>query len=108
MFTPKDRTAYRYFHKRAHYIAVIASSLQALGNPSTKAKQDDMSKIWKSMIVEWDFEGGDMRRPILVMTFPKGKNLTSYRLLRTDTLFFRQVVGSEAYPNHPSTSSNWP
>lgn len=73
MFTPKDRTAYRYFHKRAHYIAVIASSLQALGKPATKAKQDDMSKIWKSMTVEWDFEGGDMRRPILALTFPKGK-----------------------------------
>lgn len=73
MFTPKDRTAYRYFHKRAHYMSVIASSLAALSKPSKKSKQDEMAKLWKSVAVEWEFEGGDMRRSILVLTFPKGR-----------------------------------
>lgn len=66
MFTPKDRTAYRYFHKRAHYLAVIASSLAARG----KGKHADA--VWCSMRVEWEYEGGDMRRPVVVLTFPKG------------------------------------
>lgn len=70
MFTPKDRTAYRYFHKRAHYIAVIASSLAALGKGK---KGKEYAKLWASMRVEWEYEGGDMRRPVLVLTFPKGE-----------------------------------
>jgi U3 small nucleolar RNA-associated protein 22 len=72
MFTPKDRTAYRYFHKRAHYIAVIASSLAALGKG--KGKKGDEGKVWGSMRVEWEYEGGDMRRPVAVLTFPKGES----------------------------------
>ncbi|KAJ9106826.1 hypothetical protein QFC19_002954 [Naganishia cerealis] len=95
MFTPKDRTAYRYFHKRAHYIAVIASSLEALGRPSTKAKQDEMSKIWKSMTVDWDFEGGDMRRPILVLKFPKDKSLG---IKHTQTIRLLTAIGPDVFP----------
>lgn len=72
MFTPKDRTAYRYFHKRAHYIAVIASSVAALASP--KQGKDASGNVWRSMRVEWEYEGGDMRRPVLVLTFPKGES----------------------------------
>lgn len=56
MFTPKDRLNYRYFHKRAHYLAVIKEALQA---------------EMEGLVVEW--RDVDARRPIIVLRAGKGK-----------------------------------
>lgn len=69
MFTPKDRLSNRYFHKRAHYLAVIASSLLE------RAKSLGKDDVWKGVQVEWEYMGGDGRRPVLVVTLPKGQSV---------------------------------
>jgi len=63
-FSPKDRVDFRYFHKRSHYLAVIAQSLQ-------KLSQDATSPI-RGMDVEWGFTGGDTRRPCISLSGGKG------------------------------------
>ena len=95
LFTVKDRTANRYFQKRAHYLAVIGSSLSTLissknekaskskeGSPGGDSELDD---VWKSLTIGWEWVGGDERRAGLVLTVPKSKSfhtilLTSIRL----------------------------
>lgn len=83
MFTPKDRTANRYFHKRAHYLAVIANSLvsriaTANKNATKKAKgADDAAggEVWKDVKVEWEYANGNERRPVVVLEIPKSRLL---------------------------------
>jgi hypothetical protein len=65
MFSAKDRMDFRYFHKRSHYLAVIAQSLQ-------KPFQDTKSPM-RDLEVEWSFTGGDTRRPCIVLRAGKGK-----------------------------------
>lgn len=64
MFSAKDRTAYRYFHKRAHYLAVIA---QALRKASTKKGP------LKGIKVDW--EHADARRPVIAISSGKEQGL---------------------------------
>jgi hypothetical protein len=83
LFTVKDRTANRYFQKRAHYLTVIASSISTLissksdgskkGKKGTTAGNDGMDDVWKSMTVGWEWVGGDERRAGLVLTVPKSE-----------------------------------
>ncbi|BEJ17027.1 hypothetical protein CspHIS471_0604280 [Cutaneotrichosporon sp. HIS471] len=64
MFSAKDRTAYRYFHKRAHYLAVIAEGLKKAskkGGPLAGAT------------IRWD--NVDAQRPIVVIEAGKAQGL---------------------------------
>jgi U3 small nucleolar RNA-associated protein 22 len=62
MFSAKDRTAYRYFHKRAHYLAVIAAALK------TESTKEDSALYG----VEIEWEHADARRPIVSIAAGKG------------------------------------
>ena len=62
MFSPKDRMNYRYFHKRAHYLAVIKAAVE-------KAMLGD--EDLKGLEVSWE---GD-RRPIIVLRAGKGESV---------------------------------
>lgn len=78
LFTPKDRLSNRYFHKRAHYVAAIASSLETLTTQAKKPKkqaaaEDDVQRLWREVKLRWAFLGGDVRRPILELLLPKDK-----------------------------------
>jgi hypothetical protein len=76
LFTPKDRTANRYFQKRAHYLTVIASSFSTLieskKNQKTQPKVE-LDEVWKTVRVEWEWVGGDERRAGLVLSVPKSE-----------------------------------
>jgi len=62
MFSAKDRTAYRYFHKRAHYLAVIAAALKS------EAKKE--GSALHGAEISW--EHIDARRPIVSISVGKG------------------------------------
>lgn len=64
MFSAKDRTAYRYFFKRAHYLAVIADGLKKA------AKKDGPIH---GVQVTW--EQADERRPIISISAGKAQGL---------------------------------
>jgi U3 small nucleolar RNA-associated protein 22 len=88
LFTPKDRLSNRYFHKRAHYLAVIASSLlERVKN--AKNKEGD---VWSGVEVEWELMGGDSRRPVVVVTLPKGVWLTA---VNRCSLLVLRIPGSQ-------------
>lgn len=102
MFTPKDRTANRYFQKRAHYLAVIASSLSTLivskgkglgkntksgekvdGKKGKKERKEKavetgaggkvLDEVWSTVMVGWEWVGGDERRAAVVLTVLKSE-----------------------------------
>ncbi|ORX83004.1 Nrap protein [Basidiobolus meristosporus CBS 931.73] len=54
LFQEKDHMNYRYFYKRAYYIAVIASALKD-------------TKSGLNLDISFEFLNNDMRRPILVL-----------------------------------------
>ncbi|KAI9164211.1 U3 snoRNP protein [Blastocladiella emersonii ATCC 22665] len=58
LFQPKDHLNYRYFHKRAFYLAHAASILKAAG-----------------LRVEFAYDRNDTRRPMLAVTVPLAKKL---------------------------------
>ncbi|WVF73208.1 hypothetical protein IAT40_008027 [Kwoniella sp. CBS 6097] len=66
MFSPKDRMDYRYFHKRAHYLAVIFSALRQL----TK-KEGTLN----GAEIQWGKASKDVRRPVIVITAGKEQGL---------------------------------
>ncbi|KAI5855226.1 Nrap protein [Tricharina praecox] len=55
MFQEKDYMNYRYFHKRAYYLAVVASALAD-------------SKELRGLKMEYSFMNGDQLKPILVVS----------------------------------------
>lgn len=69
MFSPKDRMDFRYFHKRSHYLAVVAQSLQ-------KPTRDSKSPL-SGMEVGWGFTSGDTRRPCITLKAGKGECLNA-------------------------------
>ena len=73
MFSAKDRMDFRYFHKRSHYLAVIAQSLQ-------KPIRDTKGPM-SGLEVEWSCTGGDTRRPCIAIRAGKGKHWTSIVLI---------------------------
>jgi U3 small nucleolar RNA-associated protein 22 len=52
---------YRYFHKRAHYLAVIKAALEEAASADEELKGMDIS---------WS---GDDRRPIIILKAGKGE-----------------------------------
>ncbi|CAG8474805.1 11484_t:CDS:10 [Ambispora gerdemannii] len=64
IFQEKDYLNYRYFYKRAYYLAMLAASLQD-------------KKYKMTFSVEFDTCKGDRRRPILLIR-PSGNNLNEY------------------------------
>ena len=64
MFSAKDRMSYRYFHKRAHYLAVIFASLQLQSQIS--------SSPMYGMILSWEYASGDERRPTFTLSAGRG------------------------------------
>ena len=68
MFQEKDYLNYRYFYKRAYYLAVIASAIAD-------------SKELKELKVEYSFMNGDQLKPILVMS-PGGAAESNTKSLR--------------------------
>jgi len=64
MFSVKDRMSYRYFHKRAHYLAVICASLNKW------AAQSDTPMY--GVKASWESAMGDERRPIIKLSVGKG------------------------------------
>jgi U3 small nucleolar RNA-associated protein 22 len=63
MFSAKDRMNYRYFHKRAHYLAVINKALIAASK-----KGGALSGVK----ARWGFASGDERRPVIILRAGKG------------------------------------
>ncbi|CAK9784420.1 Nrap protein, partial [Cutaneotrichosporon oleaginosum] len=61
MFSAKDRIGYRYFHKRAHYLAVIAAGIKKAKGPLS------------GVTVRW--ENLDAQRPIVVLEAGKPQGL---------------------------------
>lgn len=70
MFSPKDRMGYRYFHKRAHYLAVIGKALRG-------ASERDGPLY--GVGIKWEFANGDERRPVIAVHAGKGKSSTVKR-----------------------------
>ncbi|KAI8815755.1 Nrap protein [Fimicolochytrium jonesii] len=62
LFQDKDNVNYRYFYKRAYYLAMLAAEVKKHAGP-------------KDLAVEMEFQAfqGDRRRPVLVLT-STGKN----------------------------------
>jgi U3 small nucleolar RNA-associated protein 22 len=77
MFSAKDRMSYRYFHKRAHYLAVIA---KALNEASTSAKSP-LSRVR----LTWENVMGDARRPVIVLSVGKGMRFRNDQLMYQNT-----------------------
>ncbi|OCF40806.1 hypothetical protein I317_05418 [Kwoniella heveanensis CBS 569] len=66
MFAPKDRMDYRYFHKRAHYLAVIFSALRQLIKKEGSLNGAE---------IQWSRAMEDVRRPIIIITAGKEQGL---------------------------------
>ncbi|KAK8853038.1 hypothetical protein IAR55_003739 [Kwoniella newhampshirensis] len=66
LFSPKDRLDYRYFHKRAHYLAVIYGQIRRLAASAGTLR---------GVSVEWASSNGDERRPVILITAGKGQGL---------------------------------
>jgi U3 small nucleolar RNA-associated protein 22 len=64
MFSAKDRTAYRYFHKRAHYLAVIAEGVKKAAKKGGPLA--GVNVRWESL---------DAQRPIVVLEAGKAQGL---------------------------------
>lgn len=64
LFSPKDRMSYRYFHKRAHYMAVVLSALSKLAR--------SQGSPLHGCEVEWQDVHDDGRRMAIVITAGKG------------------------------------
>lgn len=60
MLSPKDRMNYRYFHKRAHYLAVIKAALENAASADEELK---------GMEISWS---EDDRRPVIILKAGKG------------------------------------
>jgi U3 small nucleolar RNA-associated protein 22 len=60
LFQEKDHMNYRYFYKRAYYLAVLAAAIQD--------KKSGMSKCK----IEFSTFNGDQRKPILILHPPGG------------------------------------
>ncbi|OJD12798.1 hypothetical protein AJ78_06655 [Emergomyces pasteurianus Ep9510] len=58
LFQKKDYTNYRYFHKRAYYIACIAAGIKDAGEPGFK--------------ISWSHQEGDTLRPVILLEFTEG------------------------------------
>ncbi|KNE71244.1 hypothetical protein AMAG_15898 [Allomyces macrogynus ATCC 38327] len=68
LFQPKDHTNYRYFYKRAFYLAHVAS----LVAPILKGKES----------LSFAYDHHDVRKPILNAAFPAGKKTTARIVIR--------------------------
>lgn len=66
MFSAKDRTAYRYFHKRAHYLAVIAEGLKKAAKAKKGGPLAGATVGWSTL---------DAQRPIVVLEAGKAQGL---------------------------------
>ncbi|ORY28154.1 Nrap protein [Naematelia encephala] len=95
LFSPKDRMSYRYFHKRAHYLAVIAASFRG-----TAKKEGSMHAVE----VTWD-TSVDPRRPVVVLSAGKAQG-SKYAL---DIRIHAAIPQSVFAPNTlaPSKSLLW-
>ncbi|KAJ3353676.1 hypothetical protein GGF32_002907 [Allomyces javanicus] len=68
LFQPKDHTNYRYFYKRAFYLAHVASLLA----PILKGKES----------ISFAYDHHDVRKPVLHVAFPAGKKVTARIVIR--------------------------
>nr|XP_031858971.1 uncharacterized protein CI109_005639 [Kwoniella shandongensis]KAA5526043.1 hypothetical protein CI109_005639 [Kwoniella shandongensis] len=66
LFSAKDRLDYRYFHKRAHYLAIIYAQIQQLV---------DKEGTLQGVEVDWTTSNGDERRPVIALTVGKEQGL---------------------------------
>ncbi|KAH8688888.1 pre-rRNA processing protein Utp22 [Talaromyces proteolyticus] len=81
IFQPKDFRNYRYFHKRAYYIACIAASLQKGNFPFT---------------LHYSHQDGDSLRPIIVMEPSEDKPSNSF--LHPFRIRIVTTVDDDAFP----------
>lgn len=58
LFQKKDYLNYRYFHKRAYYIACIAAGIKDTLEPGFK--------------ISWSYQGGDTLRPVILLEPAEG------------------------------------
>ncbi|KAG0330358.1 hypothetical protein BG004_002115 [Podila humilis] len=70
LFQEKDHMNYRYFYKRAYYLAVLAAAIQE--------KKSGMS----STKIEFSTLNGDQRKPILVLSPSGDKSETDFKKMR--------------------------
>ncbi|KAG0330997.1 hypothetical protein BG000_011298 [Podila horticola] len=70
LFQEKDHMNYRYFYKRAYYLAVLASAIQD--------KKSGMS----STKIEFSTLNGDQRKPILILSPSGDKSETDFKKMR--------------------------
>lgn len=98
LFSAKDRNANRYFHKRAHYVAVLASAVDAL----TKKSGGEFAGV----TVEYGLVDRDERRPVVVMTLPKGQSalIQTVRRLTFQRRRYQARNSNPPAPLYPSHS----
>ncbi|KKZ62074.1 hypothetical protein EMCG_03437 [[Emmonsia] crescens] len=58
LFQKKDYLNYRYFHKRAYYVACIAAGIKDAGEPGFK--------------ISWSYQEGDTLRPVILLEPTEG------------------------------------
>ncbi|KAJ3413517.1 hypothetical protein HDV05_007900 [Chytridiales sp. JEL 0842] len=85
LFTEKDNLNYRYFYKRAYYLAVLAAELQ---------------KKKKSLPVKLSFDtlNGDLRRPILILQGMGDDSDLDFSKLKA-TIRIIPTILSSTFPN---------
>ncbi|KAG0011689.1 hypothetical protein BGZ80_000504 [Entomortierella chlamydospora] len=85
LFQEKDHMNYRYFYKRAYYLAVLAAAIQD--------KKSGMSNCK----VEFSTLNGDQRKPILILHPSGDKSETDFKKLRC-TIRIIPYIPSTVFP----------
>lgn len=83
LFQEKDHLNFRYFHKRAFYLAVLASALSSATELGVET--------------EYQLEGSDSRRPILVLRPKKNKADTDFSKLKA-TIKIHLAYEADLFP----------
>ncbi|KAF9344020.1 hypothetical protein BGX26_004904 [Mortierella sp. AD094] len=85
LFQEKDHMNYRYFYKRAYYLAVLAAAIQDKKSGMSNSK------------VEFSTLNGDQRKPILILHPSGDKSETDFKKLRC-TIRIIPYIPSTVFP----------
>ncbi|KDN37312.1 Nrap protein [Tilletiaria anomala UBC 951] len=85
LFQEKDHLNLRYAHKRAFFLAVLASAIRDASQPSSTRKVEkagESSEAGLPIGLSWELLDADPRRPILVLTPTHGKTDADFSKLK--------------------------
>ncbi|KAI8600248.1 Nrap protein [Dissophora ornata] len=86
LFQEKDHMNYRYFYKRAYYLAVLAAAIQEKKSGMSNSK------------VEFSTLNGDQRKPILILHPSGDKSETDFKKMRC-TIRIIPYIPSSVFPS---------